>query len=439
MKKRPSLLLINPWAYDFAVHDLYSKPYGLLSLAANLRKAGFSLSFLDCMDRQDPYFRKNRLVNEKRYGTGKIFHEVIEKPEILKDIPRYYKRYGLPYSEVRKRLEELSRSPVRAVLVSSMMTYWYPGVFDMIKLVREYFRDTPVILGGLYVNLLPDHAGKYSGADHVLTGSHIPHLIREISVLLGHTPGGQDSTFEEEPAFDLYDQLTYLAVMLTRGCPFHCSYCASGLLHKGFSVKDIGRVRETALYYMNEFRVSDIAFYDDALLFRFRSVLKKFLEPWKGRDINFHTPNGLHLCMIDREKAEYLYQYNFKTLRLSLETSDRTRQKETGSKVSNRDFVRAVGHLRKAGFQAKDLDVYILAGFPDQTVEEVKKSMDFVKENGATPRLVEYSLIPGTADYRRYFKDMFIDPLLHNNSIFCQKYGHFSYENLTELREYART
>ncbi len=57
-----------------------------------------------------------------------------------------------------------------AVLVTSLMTYWYPGVTAAIRLVREYFPGVPVILGGIYASLCPDHARSHSGADLVLTG-----------------------------------------------------------------------------------------------------------------------------------------------------------------------------------------------------------------------------------------------------------------------------
>ena len=47
---KPSLILINPWIYDFAAYDLWSKPLGLLYLASELRRKGFTIHLMDCMD-----------------------------------------------------------------------------------------------------------------------------------------------------------------------------------------------------------------------------------------------------------------------------------------------------------------------------------------------------------------------------------------------------
>ena len=56
------------------------------------------------------------------------------------------------------------------ILVTSAMTYWYTGVQETIGMVREIFPKTPVVLGGVYATLCPDHARQHCGADEVLTG-----------------------------------------------------------------------------------------------------------------------------------------------------------------------------------------------------------------------------------------------------------------------------
>ena len=43
-----------------------------------------------------------------------------------------------------------------AILVTSLMTYWYPGVVEVIRLAREVHPGTPVILGGIYARLCRD-------------------------------------------------------------------------------------------------------------------------------------------------------------------------------------------------------------------------------------------------------------------------------------------
>ncbi len=110
------LLLINPWIYDFAAYDLWSKPLGLLYIASFLRSQGFEIRFIDCLDK---YATGSAKI--KKYGIGPLPRTVIEKPAILKHIPRRYARYGISEELFIQQLQQ--NKHVDAVLVTSIMTY----------------------------------------------------------------------------------------------------------------------------------------------------------------------------------------------------------------------------------------------------------------------------------------------------------------------------
>lgn len=50
----PRILCINPWIYDFAAYDYWSKPLGLPYIASFLRERGVAVDFLDCLDKWHP-------------------------------------------------------------------------------------------------------------------------------------------------------------------------------------------------------------------------------------------------------------------------------------------------------------------------------------------------------------------------------------------------
>jgi len=143
--------------------------------------------------------------------------------------------------------------------------------------------------------------------------------------------------------------------------------------------------------------------------------------------------------MIDEEVADLLFRGGFKTIRLGLETSNEAAQVETGGKVNNRDFQRAVRNLKKVGYADAEIGAYLMAGLPGQRVEEVKESIAFVKGEGANPILVEYSPIPGTplfAEAKRMSPfDIENEPLFHNNSILPCQWEGFTWEDFRRLKE----
>jgi hypothetical protein len=87
--KKPRLLLINPWIYDFSAFDFWSKPIGLLYIASYLRKIGYVVDYIDCLDRNNAFLLKKIKKDKlkiKENGTGHLYREKVEKPEILKDM-----------------------------------------------------------------------------------------------------------------------------------------------------------------------------------------------------------------------------------------------------------------------------------------------------------------------------------------------------------------
>jgi len=126
--------------------------------------------------------------------------------------------------------------------------------------------------------------------------------------------------------------------------------------------------------------------------------------------------------------AGLLHRSRFKTIRLGFEASSEATQIETGGKVDNQEFRRAIKHLKRAGYSGEEIGVYIMVGLPGQRVGEVEESIAFVKEAGAKPVLVEFSPIPHTPLFEKAKKSSQLDlenePLYHNNSILpCQGEG----------------
>jgi len=433
----PHVLLVNPWITDFAAYNFWIKPLGLLCIGSLLRRNEFRISFVDCLDYS---------IKTRSYGDGKFYKTKIEKPPPLKSIPRNYSRYGIPEEMLFKSLSFLEEPDL--ICVSSGMTYWYPGVFKLIEITKKLFKNVPVILGGTYATLCYEHAKKYSGADVIFEGRGGLEILELISDLTGVKL--QTSNLKLQacelpyPAFDLYSQLDYVCISTSTGCPFRCTYCASPFLTKSFSKRDPLDVVEEIEYWVTKFRTNNIAFYDDALLIdpskHFIPTMKEVIK--RGIECNFHTPNAIHIQEIDEEVAGLLFRGGFKTIRLGFETSNEARQLETGGKVDNQAFKKAIEHLKRAGCSGEEIGAYVMVGLPGQRVGEVEESVAFVKEAGAKPMLVEYSPIPHTPLFEKAKKmsqlDLENEPLFHNNSILPCQWEGFTMTDYRRLKEELR-
>ncbi len=433
------VLLVNPWVYDFAAYDLWSKPLGLLYIAAFLRKYDFQVEYIDCMDRYHPQLSKHKMISKKeRYGCGPYYAEQLEKPSVLSKVPRKYKRYGLPEQFFLEELKGFMH--IDAALVTVPMTYWYPGAFRVIELIKEMYKNIPIIIGGAYPTLCYEHAVKHSGADVIFQGSDIYELVKEVDSI---TPGksritGFPKSFSDYiyPAYDLYNHLNYVAILTSRGCPFHCTYCASNLITPTFEQRDVKSVLEELIFYYRRRKIHNIAFYDDALLVNPEEHINPLLEEVlkKHIKVNFFSPNGLHARFLNKETADLMYRSGFKEPRLSLETSNPELQNKTGGKVNNEDLEKAIKCLTEAGYKSKEISVYLMIGLPEQTLKEVIDSICYVSSLGTVIRLAEYSPIMKTPEWDKLEFPIDLDPLLHNNTV----YGALHIPNLQKIKNLVR-
>lgn len=446
MKK--SILLVNPWIYDFAAYDFWLAPLGLLSLAALLRKNGYDIRMIDCLRRSvqaSPLPRIEKRPRRFPAGHGHFFKEPLPKPAALHAIPRQYNRYGITEAELLEGLRAVRKPEL--ILVTSMMTYWYPAAFETITILKREFPGIPIILGGNYVTLCPEHA-QNAGADLLVSGAGEPQLPEILKKFLGDDIIFQVDSADLDsypyPAYDLYERLEQISIMTSRGCPFRCSYCASHRINPGYRRRNPIRVVDEIAFWHEGYGVCHFSFYDDALLIDPEGMAIPLLKEIIRRMpmCQFHCPNGLHLREMTPELAGLMFRAGFRTIRFGFETADVNRQRETGGKVANEHLERAVAYLREAGYAPEDIGIYLLCGLPDQRAIEVRDAINHVKRCGARPIIAEYSPIPGTALWDASVKaspyPIAAEPLFQNNSLLPCRSSLLSYKMYQDLKRLSR-
>ncbi|URA10295.1 B12-binding domain-containing radical SAM protein [Thermospira aquatica] len=411
---KPNILLVYPYIEDFAAYDHFAKPVGLWMIADMLADQA-NIWYINALDRSIPELH----LTLKPDGTGHFFQQVLPTPPQLSDIPRRWKRYGMPEHLFLRKLGQLPEKP-DWIFVSSGMTYWYTGLHYTLSLLREKFPHARIALGGIYTSLLPDHA-QTLGGDIVIPFQHPAQVATALSRILNLSIQKTDIV----PDYTIAGEYAYAPLLLSMGCVFKCHYCASPRL---LSFLPLSKERTIAAFQWlyEEKKVRHFAFYDDALLVhpedRLIPLLTFSLE--KGYECSFHTPNGLHIRFLTEDLARLMKKAGFIDVRLSLESSDEVFQKTQGQKAKNDEFLRAIEMLFKAGFERKHIRVYTLANVPGQTLSSVEKTMDFIYASGALPMLAYYSPIPGTPDFKlsQAITDL-SDPLFHNNTVYLYRSG----------------
>lgn len=439
----PEILLIHPPVYDFTAFDLFVYPLGLMHVAEALVEHGYHVDLIDALDRfadvppsaglRPPTFRKD--------GCGHFHRRQIPPPPHLSDIPRRYHRFGLPAEILKKRIAK--REPPAAVAISCTMTYWYSGVLETVNLIRSLWPGVPVLLGGTYALLCPDHALTHIRADWVQTSRDLKPFLDFIeSVTSRPAVPSVESDFS---GHSLVQGRTTAAVQASTGCARRCPYCASHLLDGPYHARPQDEVVCEISELITQLGRTQIAFYDDALLHDHGTAFLALLSELRDRNLHkqaaFHCPNALSASAITLEAAMALKETHFRMIRIGFETADHSLQKELGGKATNEHLETALDNLKRAGFKNQEIGVYILAGLPGQSRESVERSLRFVHKAGGISRLAEFSPVPGTplfTETARISRLDLTEPLNHNKTLAPFRFKDFTFEDVQGLKALAQ-
>ena len=365
------------------------------------------LGLFDFLDRFDPRVPPGDYRSDD-WGRGEFYSEICDKPSIFAPIRRRFRRFGLPVSTFRNFFTH--QAPFDVALVQTGMTYWYPGVAEVVRELRALAPTIKIVLGGVYATLCPEHA-RSLGADLVVEGTDLAPLWRFLRL------EPDDSGM---PLWDLYPRLQTGVLKLADGCPFRCTYCSVPQVYPQFRVRPLTRSL-AELEFLVRLGVEHVVFYDDALLYRPELILKPFLKETLRRNIRvqFHTPNALNARFIDREMAELIVRSNFKNIYLGFESSAYAWQKKTGGKVYSSELERAFLNLIAAGCDPRGVHAYLIVGHPNSEEQSIEDSMRLAHTLGIRIMLSEFSPIPGTPDGEQCRRWIDLDePLWHNKTVF---------------------
>jgi radical SAM superfamily enzyme YgiQ (UPF0313 family) len=188
-------------------------------------------------------------------------------------------------------------------------------------------------------------------------------------------------------------------VILTRGCPYKCSFCAGYLVSsRRFRKRSVPHVmREITMLYrergIREFHIIDDNFTLDI------AYAKSFLEALRdsGLTISWALPNGIRLDRLDEEVLRLMKSTGLYLVSLGIESgSDRVLgMMQKGFTVAQ--VVDKVALIRRVGI---DVAGFFMLGYPTETVEEMRQTIRLSLDLGLVrANYFTFLPFPGTDSY----------------------------------------
>jgi len=186
-------------------------------------------------------------------------------------------------------------------------------------------------------------------------------------------------------------------VMTTRGCPYRCTYCHE-LFQKRFRVRSAQHLVEE-LKLLADLGVEDISIIDDIFNLYPERVIEIFnLIIRENLKFRFYYPNGLRGDRMTHEVIDAMVEGGSVLFTYALESGSKRIQHYMKKLLHFEPFYDAVDYTIRKGVM---VDMFLMVGFPTETEEEARKTIDFVMQwdEICFPYLNVLNFFPGTEVY----------------------------------------
>ena len=416
------ILLVQPPIRDFYLTAKRTIPYGMASIAAGLKAAGFSVQILDALATHQS--RILDLPAEMSY-----LRPYYGKPDRSPFALFYhYKHFGYSFETIAQQVK--AAHPF-LVGISSLFTAYAGEAIHTAEAIKARHPGCKIVMGGHHPTELPAQVMASPAVDFVLRGEgevsmpllaralcngkkleDIPGLVLRTSdgnLHIGKTAIMDNPDNYPLPATDLLNQHYYgrykkaaTIIVASRGCPLSCTYCSMGtssaFAHRRRSVAGVIREIEKAAD-RNEIGFID---FEDENLSLDRAWFLKLLDGIR-KCFNRNLPelramNGLLPSTLDAQVIAAMRAAGFKTLNLSLGSMETAQLKRFQRPDVRSAFERALALAGKHGLQVVG---YIIVGAPFQDPTDSLKDLLYLAERRVLVGTSVFYPAPGSRDYAR--------------------------------------
>lgn len=374
------------------------------------------------------------LVYPRRNIWGKISSPGI--PLGLLYLASFLRRAGHRVAVIDAHRENLPASRLAAALPASKpdligLTSYTPGgpaeAYRIAALCKRRYGPVKVVAGGPHASAVPEEALATGVVDYVVRGEGEATLLE---LLGGGAPSGiRGLSFLEEgaavhnadrpplrdldhlpfPAYDLLDPRGYgvtlgrarrspaASMIMTRGCPYSCSFCQAGRLGKSFRSRSPKNVLAEMELLSRRFGIREFAFQDDVFTAK-RKNLIELCDLLRRSDLGAWWSCLSRVDTVDAEMLAIMQAAGCRQIGFGVESGSDEILQASGKKITVAMAREAVRLAREAGLEVV---TYFILGLPGETRETLEQTLRLSRE--LRPDYCLFNVLvplPGTAIYR---------------------------------------
>lgn len=311
------------------------------------------------------------------------------------------------------------------IAISSLFVSGYENLISIAKVSRELFRESIIVAGGqvptsMYKELLLDAPGYFDALcagegeipfSELLQSQDMKIYLEESDFWVTDLKHRSNPTkvykqsfvqnldeipfldyesinlsdYHQNPTAKAYtsirDKTNYITYMGSRGCKFHCTFCAQHTVHgRTMRAHSLERIREELTALKSKFNPSTLVIEDDMFLWN-KEWAKGVLNIAQDLDLICFFPNALALYQLDWDMLNNLRNSGVTQLTLAVESGSARVLKELMRKPLNLSITNRVAlDCRKLGIYT---DCNIIIGMPGETEKDIEDTRNFLRSLNA--------------------------------------------------------
>ena len=277
---------------------------------------------------------------------------------------------------------------------------------NIAKFIKDKF-DKPVICGGAHPTALPN-LEELSIFNHVVVGEgekvivdiankrNIPRIIKSEFI--------KDLDSIHSPARDLVDMMGFnrkvegergFGIIGSRGCGYKCNFCDRSLFGDKVRFRSIDNIAEEIERIISDYGVKNFEFFDDMFTVNKRR-LEEFRDRVNGLNISYRC-NG-RSDITDKEVYDLVYESGGRMICFGIESGSQKMLDLINKQTTVEKNLEAIRVAQSSGLNVMG---YFIAGFPGETKETIKESIDFIKtSNIDQAQFYTFIPLPGCEVYK---------------------------------------
>lgn len=301
-----------------------------------------------------------------------------------------------------------------------MDTLMYQDALDAAEIAKKHSAFT--IVGGPHPTILPDTVIENSNVDAICIGEGEETFAEVVQALSNNAPldairgiwfkrnghvvkNSPRAPIEDLdrlpfPDIEIFDVERYIqnfiqldsfttnlrgmSVIVSRGCPFQCSYCQPVLTEifgKRFRIRSPKNVAKELKVLRTKYNLDAVYFQDDTLTVS-KQWMSDFCDAMLDTEVNLKWACNTRADLMDPETLSKMKSAGLVKLKVGIESiNDRIRNGIYKKKVTRDQIKNLIDMTKKTGIQ---LTGFFMLGAPGETRREMLQTIKFAANSGLT-------------------------------------------------------